>query len=47
MIFLYPVGRVKESWIREGCEEYLKRLKQVRIEEIKDVGKEKESEDLG
>ena len=42
MIFLYPVGRVKESWIREGCEEYLKRLKQVRIEEIKDVGKEKE-----
>jgi|SRR3989344_5922168 len=42
MIHIFAVGKVKEKWIREGCAEYSKRLKNVQIGEIKDYGKEKE-----
>jgi 23S rRNA (pseudouridine1915-N3)-methyltransferase len=45
-IRIYAVGKLKEHYIREAVDEYVKRLRpfcKVEIVEIKDMGKEKES----
>ena len=39
---IIAVGKIKKNWINSGIEEYLKRLPQLNIIEIKDAGKEKE-----
>ncbi|NET54755.1 MAG: 23S rRNA (pseudouridine(1915)-N(3))-methyltransferase RlmH [Symploca sp. SIO2E6] len=39
---IIAVGKVKKTWINAGIQEYLKRLPQLNIIEIKDAGKEKE-----
>ena len=43
---IVAVGKVKKSWIKEGVELYAKRLPEVEIVEIKDAGKEKETDKL-
>ena len=43
---IIAVGKVKKPWLREGIALYAKRLPEVSIVEIKDSGKEKESEKL-
>ena len=43
------VGKLKESYYKEACQEYLKRLQKytsVEVIEIKDEGKEKEAEKM-
>ena len=45
-IKIVAVGRVKKSWLKEGIALYAKRLPEVEILEIKDVGKEKEADKL-
>lgn len=40
------VGKIKKKWINEGIQDYFKRLKHVEINEIKDLGKEKEAEKI-
>lgn len=45
-IKIVAVGKIKESYVREGIQEFLKRLKvfcDIEIIEIKDEGMEKES----
>ena len=39
---IIAVGKIKKNWINAGINEYLKRLPQLEILEIKDAGKEKE-----
>lgn len=47
MIRILAVGRIKEAWIRDGIAEYTKRLgRKVGIEEIKDMGKDREGAKL-
>lgn len=41
-IKIIAVGKIKKKWIIEGINEYLERLPQIQIIEIKDAGKEKE-----
>jgi 23S rRNA (pseudouridine1915-N3)-methyltransferase len=43
---IIAVGKVKKKWINQGVNEYLKRLPRVEIQEIKDLGKEKEAEKI-
>lgn len=48
-IKLIVVGKLKEKYYREACEEYLKRLQRycsLEVIEIKDEGKEKEAEKM-
>ena len=40
------VGKIKKSWVKSGIELYAKRLPEVEIVEIKDMGKEKEADKL-
>lgn len=40
------VGKIKKSWLKNGIELYTKRLPEVEIVEIKDMGKEKEADKL-
>lgn len=39
---IIAVGKIKKNWINAGINEYLKRLPQLEILEIKDAGKQKE-----
>ncbi|NEP57407.1 MAG: 23S rRNA (pseudouridine(1915)-N(3))-methyltransferase RlmH [Symploca sp. SIO2G7] len=39
---IIAVGKIKKNWINAGMQEYLKRLPQLDIIEIKDASKEKE-----
>ncbi|NEP08965.1 MAG: 23S rRNA (pseudouridine(1915)-N(3))-methyltransferase RlmH [Symploca sp. SIO2C1] len=39
---IIAVGKIKKTWINAGINEYLKRMPQLDIVEIKDAGKEKE-----
>lgn len=43
-IKILAVGKIKEKWVLEGIEEYLKRMKERKIElvEVKDSDKQKE-----
>jgi len=43
---IVAVGKVKQAWIRAGIEEYLKRLPQLQIREIKDSTPKKEAAKL-
>ena len=43
---IIAVGKVKKSWLKEGVALYKKRLPEVEIIEIKDAGKEKETDKL-
>ena len=48
-IKIIAIGKIKESYIREGIEEYLKRLKpfvKIEIIELKDEGLKKEGEKI-
>lgn len=40
---IIAVGKIKEPWIRQGIDEYLKRMRDIEIIEIKDSCKEKEA----
>ena len=46
---LIVIGKIKEVYYREACEEYIKRLQKycsLEVVEIKDQGKEKEAEKI-
>lgn len=45
-IKIIAVGKVKKAWLREGLAVYAKRLPEVETMEIKDSGKEKETDKL-
>jgi 23S rRNA (pseudouridine1915-N3)-methyltransferase len=49
MIKLICIGKVKESWIKEGIEEFVKRISafaRFEVVEIKDSNKEKEANEI-
>ena len=45
-IKIVAVGKVKKRWLKEGIEQYAKRLPEVEIVEIKDSGPAKEADKI-
>ena len=47
-IAILTVGKIKENYVQDGIDEYMKRMKNRRIVmiEVKDFGKEKEGEEI-
>ena len=47
-IKILAVGKIKDNWILEGIEEYLKRMrnKRIKVIEIKDSNKQKEGKEI-
>jgi 23S rRNA (pseudouridine1915-N3)-methyltransferase len=43
---IIAVGKIKKRWIADGIQEYLKRVPELGIVEVRDAGQEKEAEKI-